>query len=100
MLLTRIGRVEDAPLEFRDVPEPVPAAGEILIKVSACGVCHIELDEIEGRTPPPRLSLGPTANCQLRAGRPLRPARLTSACRHSKMQSMSAQGRLALTEAG
>ena len=23
--------------------------------VSACGVCHTELDEIEGRTPPPRL---------------------------------------------
>ena len=27
--------------------------GEILIKVHTCGVCHTELDEIEGRTPPP-----------------------------------------------
>ena len=26
-----------------------------MIRVSACGVCHTELDEIEGRTPPPRL---------------------------------------------
>jgi propanol-preferring alcohol dehydrogenase len=25
---------------------------EILIKTSCCGVCHTELDEIEGRTPP------------------------------------------------
>ena len=59
MLLTRIGSVEDAPLELRDLPQPVPAAGEILIKVSACGVCHTELDEIEGRTPPPRLPVIP-----------------------------------------
>ena len=27
----------------------------MLIRVSCCGVCHTELDEIEGRTPPPRL---------------------------------------------
>ena len=36
-----------------DLPEPVPKEGEILVQVSACGVCHTELDEIEGRTPPP-----------------------------------------------
>jgi propanol-preferring alcohol dehydrogenase len=59
MLLTRTGRLEDAPLELRDVPEPVPTADEILIKVSACGVCHTELDEIEGRTPPPKLPVVP-----------------------------------------
>lgn len=41
------------PLELVDMPEPVPGDGEILIRVSACGVCHTELDEIEGRTPPP-----------------------------------------------
>jgi len=28
-----------------------------LIKVSTCGVCHTELDEIEGRTRPPRLPI-------------------------------------------
>jgi propanol-preferring alcohol dehydrogenase len=27
------------------------------VRVSACGVCHTELDEIEGRTPPPRLPI-------------------------------------------
>ncbi len=42
------------PLLQIDLPDPVPREGEVLIKVSACGVCHTELDEIEGRTPPPR----------------------------------------------
>jgi alcohol dehydrogenase, propanol-preferring len=41
------------PLKLVDIPKPVPNEKEILIKVSACGVCHTELDEIEGRTPPP-----------------------------------------------
>jgi propanol-preferring alcohol dehydrogenase len=59
MVVTRTGRLEDTPLELRDWTVPVPAAGEILIKVSACGVCHTELDEIEGRTPPPRLPVIP-----------------------------------------
>lgn len=40
------------PLVLTDLPVPEPKTGEILVKVSACGVCHTELDEIEGRTPP------------------------------------------------
>jgi propanol-preferring alcohol dehydrogenase len=43
------------PLSLEDVPEPTLVAGEVLIRVTRCGVCHTELDEIEGRTPPPRL---------------------------------------------
>ena len=42
-----------SPLELVDIPRSVPNRGEILIKISVCGVCHTELDEIEGRTPPP-----------------------------------------------
>ncbi len=45
----------DKPLRATRLPVPEPKAGEILIKVSACGVCHTELDEIEGRTAPPKL---------------------------------------------
>jgi propanol-preferring alcohol dehydrogenase len=41
----------------REVPEPGP--GEIMLRVAACGVCHTELDEIEGRTPPPRYPVIP-----------------------------------------
>ncbi len=36
-----------------DLPKPTPQKGELLIKVNTCGVCHTEIDEIEGRTPPP-----------------------------------------------
>ncbi|MCK4466514.1 MAG: zinc-dependent alcohol dehydrogenase family protein [Bacteroidales bacterium] len=43
------------PLVLTDLPDPVPGEKEILVKVSACGVCHTELDEIEGRTPPPQM---------------------------------------------
>jgi propanol-preferring alcohol dehydrogenase len=61
MLLHRIHDLsrQTAPLEPVTLPEPEPQAGEILIRVSACGVCHTELDEIEGRTPPPRLPVIP-----------------------------------------
>ena len=57
MLLTELADVDShpTPLSLRTVPDPVPGEGEILIRVSACGVCHTELDEIEGRTPPPEL---------------------------------------------
>jgi alcohol dehydrogenase, propanol-preferring len=40
------------PLSFEDFPEPKIGAGEVLIHVTACGVCHTELDEIEGRMTP------------------------------------------------
>jgi propanol-preferring alcohol dehydrogenase len=47
------------PLVPKTVPIPVPGPHEILIRVAACGVCHTELDEIEGRTPPPRFPVIP-----------------------------------------
>ena len=47
------------PLEICDIPKPVPGDNEVLIKVLTCGVCHTELDEIEGRTPPPRFPVVP-----------------------------------------
>ena len=61
MILERMTSLADgrAPLRLVDLPEPRPGAGEILLRVSACGVCHTELDEIEGRTPPPRLPVVP-----------------------------------------
>jgi propanol-preferring alcohol dehydrogenase len=42
-----------AALSLEDVEVPVPGPAEILIEVTVCGVCHTEIDEIEGRTPPP-----------------------------------------------
>ncbi len=46
-------------LQEADVPIPEPGPGMVRIRVSACGVCHTELDEIEGRTPPPELPVIP-----------------------------------------
>ncbi len=48
-----------APLTLTELPRPSPDAGELLLEVTACGVCHTELDEIEGRTPPPVLPVVP-----------------------------------------
>ena len=48
-------RTHPTPLYLRDLPEPSLADGELLLRVTRCGVCHTELDEIEGRTPPPQL---------------------------------------------
>jgi len=57
MVLRKLGPVQpgsDA-LERVDWPEPQPGPGQVLLRVAACGVCHTELDEIEGRTPPAQL---------------------------------------------
>ena len=51
-ILKRVSPVEDRPLQLVDMPIPQPRSKEILVKVSACGVCHTELDEIEGRLEP------------------------------------------------
>lgn len=57
MVLNKLCDLEErqTPLKLVELPDPVPAEEEIVVKVSACGVCHTELDEIEGRTPPPHL---------------------------------------------
>jgi propanol-preferring alcohol dehydrogenase len=47
----------DSPLQLVELPVPVPQFGEIRLSVSVCGVCHTELDEIEGRTPPSKLPI-------------------------------------------
>jgi propanol-preferring alcohol dehydrogenase len=61
MMLRNVAPIAEgaAPLEYAEIPEPVPGEKEILVRVSVCGVCHTELDEIEGRTPPPRLPVVP-----------------------------------------
>ncbi len=50
-------KTERTPLALMELEKPVPAADELLVKVIVCGVCHTELDIIEGRTPPLNLPL-------------------------------------------
>ena len=49
----------DRPLQMVELDTPVPSARQVLIRVFVCGVCHTELDEIEGRTAPPILPVVP-----------------------------------------
>jgi propanol-preferring alcohol dehydrogenase len=61
MLLTRLRPLaaDAPPLEAAEVALPEPGEGEVRMRISVCGVCHTELDEIEGRAPPPRLPVVP-----------------------------------------
>ena len=56
MQLREITSLKDnpSPLLSEEIDKPKLNKGEILLRVTRCGVCHTELDEIEGRTPPPR----------------------------------------------
>jgi propanol-preferring alcohol dehydrogenase len=61
MVLGAVASFEEnpAPLQLVELPRPVVGDGEILIRIAVCGVCHTELDEIEGRTPPLKLPIVP-----------------------------------------
>jgi alcohol dehydrogenase, propanol-preferring len=60
-ILEKITSLDESnqPLKMVDVPKPVFGVGDIMVKVSVCGVCHTEMDEIEGRTPPAILPIIP-----------------------------------------
>src|SRR5580704_8548098 len=51
-LLRAPSRIQENPLEYTDVSEPKPRAGEVLVRVQACGVCRTDLHVIEGELPP------------------------------------------------
>jgi propanol-preferring alcohol dehydrogenase len=61
MLLYGITNMEKnkTPLVLEEISLPIPKENEVLVKVTACGICHTELDEIEGRTPPPKFPIIP-----------------------------------------
>jgi len=61
MILQATGSMDEIsnPLSLAELPRPTAGEGEILIQISVCGVCHTELDEIEGRTPPAELPIVP-----------------------------------------
>ena len=50
---------DSQPLVLSTIPTPVPGQSDILIRISCCGVCHTELDEIEGRVAPPHFPVIP-----------------------------------------
>ncbi len=49
MILKKTAPIEERPLVLEDLPIPKPGPRQILVKTLTCGICHTELDEIEGR---------------------------------------------------
>ncbi len=45
------------PLAERDLPDPEPGGGQVLLEVSACGVCRTDLHIADGELPEPKLPL-------------------------------------------
>jgi propanol-preferring alcohol dehydrogenase len=45
------------PLTERELPDPVPAEGQVLIEVSACAVCRTDLHIVDGELTEPKLPL-------------------------------------------
>jgi propanol-preferring alcohol dehydrogenase len=59
MILREPKPVEQAPLEWVDLPTPEPGPGEIRLAVQACGVCHTDLHTVEGDLDLPKLPIVP-----------------------------------------
>jgi len=55
MVLERPGQ----PLVARDLPDPVPGPGQVLVEVSACGVCRTDLHGVDGDLTQAKLPLVP-----------------------------------------
>ncbi|MEO8615003.1 MAG: zinc-dependent alcohol dehydrogenase family protein [Luteolibacter sp.] len=55
MVLQKIG----TPLEWTELPDRQPGAGEIRVKVSACGVCRTDLHVVDGELPDPKIPIIP-----------------------------------------
>jgi propanol-preferring alcohol dehydrogenase len=48
MVLRVPGPIQSSPLEIENVAEPKPGTNQILVRVSACGICHTDLHTVEG----------------------------------------------------
>jgi len=59
MVLEQPKAAEESPLHLAELPTPVPGAGEIRVRVSACGICHTDLHTVEGDLRLPKLPLVP-----------------------------------------
>ena len=59
MQLKKPGSIESSPLECVELPVPEPGPGELLLRISACGVCHTDLHIVLGEIHPPQLPVTP-----------------------------------------
>jgi len=59
MILPRTAPIGERPLELVELPDPRPAAGEILVRVRACAICRTDLHVIEGDLPEHKMPIVP-----------------------------------------
>ncbi|MGQ9465601.1 MAG: zinc-dependent alcohol dehydrogenase family protein [bacterium] len=59
MVLEKQDRLENFPLQLRDLPEPEPSATQIRLKISICGVCRTDLHIVEGELPAHKMPVVP-----------------------------------------
>ena len=59
MLLREPGAIEKCPLQLVGIEKPKVRAGEILVKVRVCGICHTDLHTVEGELELPKKPLVP-----------------------------------------
>ncbi len=59
MRLFAQGPLHPGSLQRADLPDPEPGAGQVRLRVHACGVCHTDLHTLEGDIHPSRLPITP-----------------------------------------
>ncbi len=57
--LAEPGPIEDRPLRSAELADPTPAAGELVLSITACGVCRTDLQIVEGDLAPRRMPVIP-----------------------------------------
>jgi propanol-preferring alcohol dehydrogenase len=57
--VTAPGPIDGHPMELEDRARPAPGPGEVLVRVSTCGVCRTDLHLAEGDLPPRRRGVVP-----------------------------------------
>lgn len=59
MVLRRAGDISASPLQRQEVPTPQPGPGDVLVRVTVCGICRTDLHVVEGELEHPLLPLIP-----------------------------------------
>jgi propanol-preferring alcohol dehydrogenase len=58
-VLRKQAPIETNPLDYCNVSTPEPGAGQVLVKVRACGICRTDLHVVEGDLPQKRMPVIP-----------------------------------------
>jgi len=56
-MLAMLLEAPDSPLRLASIPDPLPAAGQVLLRIRACGICRTDLHVADGELPEPKLPL-------------------------------------------